>query len=670
MFEIQVQCARVVGPDGYPIEDPDCQLPAVTIASGPEAEAFLEKYNIQSDTRARIVLARNDNTITNETRRHLIAGPGGTTTTKTTTTLLKDFSLLLDDDAASSEKEVYTGTPIEVRTIFYIMDLSDCSKPGNASWLPPVTPDQLKKALFSQTSTNTTIKNYYETCSKSKTLFREENTAIVGPVPVPCRGGVRWPKDNEPRAVVTSRANDTYADSWDSSSFCDSSELWSWDRAADAHAKVVALKDKKLSDLLQWTATRVRRVFLVTPATRCMWAGLADLDCSPRQYARCNSFLRIRMSPGELYIAMHEFMHNFGLHHSMRDAMEYGDPTDFMGNGGGGRDGWNTLMCHNAPYRYRLGYASAAYNLTLAEFARQNNVFRSLRLPAPGLSDANFIRLSLPSSSSSSSSAATAANKTYYLGYRVRNETLGGYDSNVPASASQQVQVHTFEGSPTSSGWIKASFVGQIKINQSLLLPDIAVNITVLYADATSANIRICRATSANETGDLCFDGIDNDCDGLIDSKDPDCIPGGGGVPSPASRNPPPYLSFPPPSPPVTPSPPPHPSPSPPPPPMMAPVGSRQPPPPSTQRTPRSPRPPRPPPNPRPPRPPPNAKSPRPPPTAKSPRPPPTAKPPPKSKPPRSSSRWTPPSPASIAFDAGPPPPSSVPTQPAPHDCD
>ena len=37
-----------------------------------------------------------------------------------------------------------------------------------------------------------------------------------------------------------------------------------------------------------------------------------------------------------------------------------------------------------------------------------------------------------------------------------------------------------------------------------------------------------CTATETNETS--CTDGLDNDCDGLTDSNDPDC--GGGSVPT------------------------------------------------------------------------------------------------------------------------------------------
>ncbi|GIL60698.1 hypothetical protein Vafri_15229, partial [Volvox africanus] len=66
-----------------------------------------------------------------------------------------------------------------------------------------------------------------------------------------------------------------------------------------------------------------------------------------------------------------------------------------------------------------------------------------------------------------------------------------------------------------------------------------------------NAIVSICRAGGASEAqgGNSCSDGRDNDCDGLVDEEDPDCI---GVVPSPS---PPPFPPLPPspwPSPPLS----------------------------------------------------------------------------------------------------------------------
>ncbi|GIL77136.1 hypothetical protein Vretifemale_6686, partial [Volvox reticuliferus] len=40
-----------------------------------------------------------------------------------------------------------------------------------------------------------------------------------------------------------------------------------------------------------------------------------------------------------------------------------------------------------------------------------------------------------------------------------------------------------------------------------------------------AATVSVCRYLKANESGsyEICSDGLDNDCDGLVDAMDPDC---------------------------------------------------------------------------------------------------------------------------------------------------
>lgn len=52
---------------------------------------------------------------------------------------------------------------------------------------------------------------------------------------------------------------------------------------------------------------------------------------------------------------------------------------------------------------------------------------------------------------------------------------------------------------------------------------DTGIVVRQLSADALSATVSICRPSIAMETADMCSDGLDNDCDGLIDGQDPDC---------------------------------------------------------------------------------------------------------------------------------------------------
>ena len=45
-------------------------------------------------------------------------------------------------------------------------------------------------------------------------------------------------------------------------------------------------------------------------------------------------------------------------------------------------------------------------------------------------------------------------------------------------------------------------------------------------ADGGSATVTVCRNSTAVETGALCFNGLDDDCDGLADADDPELCSG------------------------------------------------------------------------------------------------------------------------------------------------
>ena len=79
-------------------------------------------------------------------------------------------------------------------------------------------------------------------------------------------------------------------------------------------------------------------------------------------------------------------------------------------------------------------------------------------------------------------------------------------------------------------------------------------------ADGGSATLTVCRNSTAAETGALCFNGLDDDCDGLADADDPSCAAARPPPPmlmagSSVAVSPPPVASPPPPSPPPPPPP-------------------------------------------------------------------------------------------------------------------
>ncbi|GIL77138.1 hypothetical protein Vretifemale_6692, partial [Volvox reticuliferus] len=77
-------------------------------------------------------------------------------------------------------------------------------------------------------------------------------------------------------------------------------------------------------------------------------------------------------------------------------------------------------------------------------------------------------------------------------------------------------------------------------------LPTSLGNVTIRVKSKTpqAATVTVCRAIRVNEAGlNTCSDGLDNDCDGLVDNDDPDC--------NPVLKPPPPATSPSPPKPPV-----------------------------------------------------------------------------------------------------------------------
>lgn len=56
---------------------------------------------------------------------------------------------------------------------------------------------------------------------------------------------------------------------------------------------------------------------------------------------------------------------------------------------------------------------------------------------------------------------------------------------------------------------------------RSINLLDLGYKVQLVSTTATHARVHICRYTELVETN--CSDGLDNDCNGLADSRDPAC---------------------------------------------------------------------------------------------------------------------------------------------------
>jgi hypothetical protein len=223
---------------------------------------------------------------------------------------------------------------------------------------------------------------------------------------------------------------------------------------------------------------------------------------------------------------MHESLHNHGLEHAGRGTLEYGDATDVMGDFNKAGSG---LLCPNAPNQFRIGWSRPIMggNLTVANFTI-NNVIRGMVLPAQGLRDDNMIVINLG-----------AKTNVIYLSYRVRNTSMGGYDSGLGSGFDKKVLVHSYNGVQSErvfgfkpnlldSGPLfgtKANWWVSHTASTFKRLDDMgnggAIKVIVKSNNMMNAVIDLCRITEWNE--ESCGDGLDNDCDGLYDVEDPDC---------------------------------------------------------------------------------------------------------------------------------------------------
>ncbi|KXZ48419.1 hypothetical protein GPECTOR_28g827 [Gonium pectorale] len=581
---------RAVDGQGYAVDEVGCATPPRTVAVGQEATALREELQILNGDVATVQLVPAEG-MRRPQRRALWAAGRGLSKGSSADAPVADARIVPGSvrflTRASGGKEIYTGQPIDLRTIAFILDFSSCGT--DVGWRPVTTSQAVQSALLGGgAAIPNYLRNYYATCSYNKTFLQPQNVAVVGPVPVPCTGSV-------------------FGYPWNLAAQFGAAEQFGSANASDYFARQLARSDPRLDALLRYTQRR-RNIYILPPRARAAWAGLADVTCTG---AKCTAFVKLggALQASDLQVFMHEEMHNYGLEHAGRGADEYGDPTDVMGNAGAAGGG---LLCFNAPNMYRIGWArpinrirgqgNGEYgNLTAANFTAGRNVVGPLTLPATSLADDNMVVVSL-GVSGRQPGAAMILFTSYYISYRVRNGTAGMYDSGLSSGLSQRVHVHAYNGTQAEllingrpnlqavlaagANWSspflpvdRATGLGgglRVKVvtagaRQATVVVSLGVSgrqpgaamilftsyyisyravlaaganwsspflpvdratglggglrVKVVTAGARQATVRLCRifALRERDVEGGCSDGVDNDCDGRIDSLDSDC---------------------------------------------------------------------------------------------------------------------------------------------------
>ncbi|KAG2449867.1 hypothetical protein HYH02_005390 [Chlamydomonas schloesseri] len=540
--QLQLLCPQIIDVfTGFPKDDPDCVLPRVVLAEGAMAAEMQTEIGMTSGDIVNVTLD--------------VAANGSLS--------LSSFKTL----ARGSQKGckcIYADKPIDDRLVLYLLDFSSCPGAGMA---PPaaLTPEAARRLL----SAGGGLQAYQETCSYYKRYLNPDNTAVVGPVPVPCTGALSHP---QPRtdlvglsgaAANALRMNSTHTGWWDLSRTCTPAEMGAIERAAEAFAQQLIATNpddpeaRKLLAILTWKERR-RSIFVLPPGSACAkaWPAMAESICT---VSTCSIFVdastllppvsaAAAAPPRPPHVLMHELLHVQGLSHAAYGALEAGDPTDVMGTFGGAGTG---LLCPNAPNMYRIGWAkpinppgtppfiietSGAWgNLTAKNFTTDSWI-RGLIIPAQGTRDDNMIVVNVGAEDNSSGVKKAAGAQSYYFSYRVRNNTANGYDSGLSGDYNKKVLVHNYNGIQSERVFgFKSNLLdwgpsfqrtGNAWISPFLALDANGlgggVRLEVKSTTETQAVVDICRITE-NGKEQTCSDGLDNDCDGQLDDGDPDC---------------------------------------------------------------------------------------------------------------------------------------------------
>ncbi|GIM13042.1 hypothetical protein Vretimale_16272, partial [Volvox reticuliferus] len=216
---------------------------------------------------------------------------------------------------------------------------------------------------------------------------------------------------------------------------------------------------------------------------------------------------------------LHELGHNLGLFHSQGyDAngviQEYGDPGCPMGP--------RTLAHYNAPHSVWLGWTKPQEVLQAADLTVGS--WSSFRVM--GLANAATSSLQFHPGTWMPYGSAWDKNDLLYVSFR--HYTTATVDSGLPDGCRNKVQIHRQPLDPGGCGAPilitqldeRGSWPKRNSQNASdLISPLLVVTVTSIDTKTGTANVKVCRASQFTaETGAQCRDGLDNNCDGLIDN--------------------------------------------------------------------------------------------------------------------------------------------------------
>ncbi|EFJ40417.1 hypothetical protein VOLCADRAFT_99770 [Volvox carteri f. nagariensis] len=395
-----------------------------------------------------------------------------------------------------------------------------------------------------------TLQRYYNSCSYNQLIFQPEDN-LVFDVDIPCAGSTSRGKYD----LRTGNGNGVNADN----------ELYG----------LVELAKQYVQPWGGPSASSARsRIQIRTDSTvaQAMVGCAQDQDC----YTWINP--GVADDRPDMPVVFQELGHNIGLLHSGRIACdqmgcqrdEYGDPADPMGSAWA-MDPLKQIVCTNAPQSYKAGWSSPILGGHLNASDLKPGISRDFVIPSMLTTKMNMLRI-VTDISSYSIDESSKPQRALYVSYRVRPSEAGGYDSGLNTNWNNRVwcvhtpsfhvtmhmlflrlisgrllRIHeyndTANGNPGVSGRLPlvlamltdernppniGSGWGRLSRSFSQLVPGLGgMTIRIKTRTPDNATVSVCRFLRQLE-GDgpssvTCDDGIDNDCDGLVDMDDPDC---------------------------------------------------------------------------------------------------------------------------------------------------